>query len=130
LRTLVVYGVKYRRNKNGYENYREPMYLLTTDLTSDMEILIQYYLYRWEIEVTHRELKNDLGISQAQVTNEVSVERCPKTVGIANSVIKLAHVLLEKGGEREDSSYAAPPKWYTNRERISIAYMRRRLRWR
>lgn len=128
LRTIVVYGVKYRRNKNGYDNYREPMYLLTTDLSSDIEILIQYYLFRWEIEVTHRELKNDLGISQAQVTNEVSVERCPKTVGIANSIIKLAHVLLEKDGEREDSSYAAPPKWYAHRKRISIAYMRRRLR--
>jgi hypothetical protein len=128
LRTLVVYGVKYRRNKNGNENYREPMYLLTTDLSSDTENLIQYYLFRWEIEVTHRELKNDLGISQAQVTNEVSVKRCPQTVGIANSVIKLAHILLEKEGEREDSGYATPPKWYTQRKRISIAYMRRRLR--
>jgi DDE superfamily endonuclease len=126
LKAIIVHGVKYRRNKNGYENYREPMYLLTMDLGSHTKNLIQYYLYRWEIEVTHRELKNDLGISQAQVTNEISVGRCPKTIGIANSLIKLAHILLEKEGKNE--IYAMPPKWYKDRKRISLAYMRRRLR--
>jgi hypothetical protein len=128
LRTMVIYGVKYRKNRNGYNNYREPMYLLTTNLTTNVETLIQYYLFRTEIELTHRELKNDLGISQAQVWNERSVERCPQTVGIASSIIKLAHVLLEKECEDEVRGYATPPKWYEKRKRISIAYMRRRLR--
>jgi len=158
------------------------MYLLATDLTADVTVLIQYYLFRWEIEVTHRELKNDLGIGEAQVRNEQSVKKCPQTIGLANSIIILAHTLLEKGSEGEhscptipieyykdntasegrkispffnetsnysndnrdlridstnaswDSSvgiangYAMPPKWYKNRKRISLAYMRRRLR--
>jgi len=128
LRSIVIHGIKYRKNKNGYTNYREPMYLLTTDLIADVELIIQYYLFRWEIEVAHRELKTDLGISEAQVWNETSVEKCPQTICIANSVIKLAHVLLEKKYGSEDHNYAVPPKWYANRKRISVAYMRRRLR--
>src|SRR5436190_4266554 len=84
LRSIVIHGIKYRKNKNGYTNYREPMYLLTTDLTADVELIIQYYLFRWEIEVAHRELKTDLGISEAQVWNEISVEKCPQTICIAS----------------------------------------------
>ena len=122
---MVVYGVRYRRNRNGYTNYREPMYLLTTDLTLKTQTLIQYYLFRWEIEVAHRQLKNDLGISQAQVWNERSVERCPKLIALANSIIHLAEILLK---EEDDRSYQSKPKWDKGRHRISLEYLRRRLR--
>lgn len=125
LRNIVVYGVKYRRNKNGYTNYREPIYLLTTSYFLNTKTIIQYYLFRWEIEVTHRELKNNLGISQAQVVNEVSVKRCPQVVALANSIVHLAHILLE---EEDNSSYLPPPKWDKNRKRISLEYLRRRIR--
>lgn len=125
LRCLVVFGMKYRKNKNGNINYREPMYLLTTHLKLDAKTLIQLYLYRWEIEVTHRELKNDLGISQAQVWNELSVERCPKIIALANSIIHLAKMMLN---EDDDDNYLEPPKWYKKRKRISLEYLRRRLR--
>jgi hypothetical protein len=125
LKCIVLFGIRYRKNKNGYTNYREPLYLLTTALKVDVKKIIQWYLYRWEIEVTHRELKNDLGIGQAQVTNEVSVEKCPKLIALANSVIHLAKILLE---EEDDRAYLTPPKWYNNRKRISLEYLRRRLR--
>lgn len=125
LRNIVVYGVKYRRNKKGCTNYREPMYLLTTSQTLNTKTVIQYYLFRWEIEVSHRELKNNLGLSQAQVVNEVSVERCPKVVALANSIVHLAHILLD---EKDDSCYLPAPKWDKNRKRISLEYMRRRIR--
>lgn len=125
LRCITVHGVRYRRNKNGYLNYREPMYLLSTDLTSDVKKLIQFYFYRWEIEVNHREIKNDLGIGQPQVWNEKSVERCPKLIALSNSIIHLAQMSLRK---RDEMGYMAPPKWYKTRKRISLEYLRRRLR--
>lgn len=125
LRNIVAYGVKYRKNKNGYINYREPMYLLTTNFTLSTKTLIQLYFYRWEIEVTHRELKNNLGVSQAQVWNETSVERCPKVVALANSIIHLAYALLEEKGEE---NYLPAPKWDKKRTRISLEYLRKRLR--
>lgn len=125
LRNIVVYGVKYRRHKNRHTHYREPIYLLTTSHSLNTKKVIQYYIFRWEIEVTHRELKNNLGVSQAQVVNEVSVERCPKVVALANSVIHLAHILLE---EKDDSGYLPAPKWDKNRKRISLEYLRRRVR--
>lgn len=123
LKVFVVFGTKYRRNKNGYENYREPMYLLTTDLKTKSNTLIQLYIYRWEIEVVHRELKNDLGISQAQVTNEVSVERCPKVVALANAMAHLAAIQLEN-----TINYLPPPKWYKRKKRTSLEDIRRKLR--
>lgn len=125
LKAMVVYGVRYRRNRNGYTNYREPMYLLTTDLTLKTQTLIQYYLFRWEIEVAHRQLKNDLGISQAQVWNERSVERCPKLIALANSIIHLAEILLK---DEDDRAYQSKPNWDKGRHRISLEYLRRRLR--
>ena len=125
LRCITVHGVRYRRNRNGYVNYREPIYLLSTDLKTDVKKLIQFYFYRWEIEVNHREIKNDLGIGQPQVWNEKSVERCPKLIALANSIIHLAHLNLK---EKCDSAYLKPPKWYKFRKRISLEYMRRRLR--
>lgn len=125
LRCVIVHGVPYRKKKSGYTTYREPMYLLSTDLNSDVRTLVQFYFYRWEIEVIHRELKNDLGIGQPQVWNETSVERCPKLIALANSIIHLACFTL---GEKDDTAYLKAPKWYTTRTRISLEYLRRRLR--
>jgi hypothetical protein len=125
LRCLIIHGVRYRKNKNGYTNYRDPMYLLTTDLQTDVRTLIQFYFYRWEIEVTHREIKNNLGIGQPQVRNEVSVIRCPKLIVLANSIIHLAYYRLD---EADDKAYIKPPKWYKTRTRISLEYLCRRLR--
>jgi hypothetical protein len=125
LKVVIVSGMRYRKNKDGDRHYRQPIYLLTTDQTLPIETIIQFYLYRWEIEVSHRQLKNDLGMSQAQVWNETAVEKCPKTVVLAYSTIQLAYLLLK---EEDDSNFAQAPRWYRNRGRISLAYLRRRLR--
>jgi hypothetical protein len=42
--------------------YRDPAYLLTTDLHSSPKQLLQIYFGRWQIEVNHREEKDTLGI--------------------------------------------------------------------
>jgi hypothetical protein len=55
--------------------YDQPAYLITTDLITSAQSLIQSYLDRWEIEVLHRELKSQVGLGQAQVWSDKSVPR-------------------------------------------------------
>ena len=77
VRLLVVAPVGYRTSKNGRKYYRQPAYLLTTDLTTDALVLLQAYFDRWGIEVNHRDEKDILGVGQAQVWNENSVSKVP-----------------------------------------------------
>ena len=62
LRLLVVAPVGYRTSKNGRKYYRQPAYLLTTDLETPAAILLQDYFDRWGIEVNHRDEKEILGV--------------------------------------------------------------------
>jgi hypothetical protein len=46
-------------------SYRDPAYLLTTDLRGSLKQLLQIYFDRCQIEVNHREEKDTLGVGQA-----------------------------------------------------------------
>jgi hypothetical protein len=46
LRLLVVAPVGYRTSKHGRKYYRQPAYLLTTDLTTPAAVLLQDYFER------------------------------------------------------------------------------------
>ncbi|EQD69975.1 hypothetical protein B1A_06544 [mine drainage metagenome] len=58
--------------------YRDPAFLLTTDLVSPDKVLLQAYFDRWEIEVNHRDEKDLLGVDQAQVWSEEATWRVPQ----------------------------------------------------
>jgi hypothetical protein len=77
LRLLVVAPVPYDSGKGKRKYYREPAFLLTTDLHRSADLLLQSYFDRWQIEVNHREIKTTLGIGQAQLRNPHSVPRQP-----------------------------------------------------
>ena len=77
LRLLVVAPVGYRISKKGRKYYRQPAYLLTSDLSAPAEGLLQEYFDRWGIEVNHRDEKEILGVGEAQVWNEKSVSKVP-----------------------------------------------------
>jgi len=62
----------YRKRKSGRLYYRQPAYLLTTDLVSPAKSLLQIYFDRWQIEVNHREEQDTLGVGQAQLWNPTS----------------------------------------------------------
>jgi len=64
LRLLVVAPLPYRVSPHARLQYRQPAYLLTTDLASDAASLLQAYLDRWQIEVNHRDEKSLLGVGQ------------------------------------------------------------------
>ena len=77
LRLVVIAPVGYRPRKGSKLLYRQPAYMICTDPHLPLDQLIQYYLWRWDIEVNHRDEKQIIGVGQAQVWSERSVDRQP-----------------------------------------------------
>jgi len=117
LRLLVVARIPYQVPGRERKNYGDPAFLLTTDLISTPEELLQAYFDRWQIEVNHREEKDTLGVGQAQLRSAQSVPRQPAFVVAAYSALLLAG-LLAFGPERV-SAFQALPKWRKNAVRPS-----------
>ena len=117
LRLLVVAPTPYRKRKSGRLYYRQPAYLLTTDLKGHAHTLLQIYFDRWQIEVNHREEKDTLGVGQAQLWNYISVPKQPVLAVASYSALLLAS-LLAFGAER-GSAYAELPRWRRKARRPS-----------
>lgn len=109
LRLLVVEPVGYRTTKKGRKYYRQPAYLLTTDLTTPAEQLLQDYFDRWGIEVNHRDEKEILGVGEAQVWNKNSVCKVPVLLVAMYSWLLLAG--LKCYGPERTEVYAPLPQW-------------------
>ena len=117
VRLLVVAPVGYRTSKNGRQYYRQPAYLLTTDLKTDALVLLQAYFDRWGIEVNHRDEKDILGVGEAQVWNEKSVSKVPALLVAMYSWLLLAG--LKCYGPKRTQVYAPLPKWRREAKRPS-----------
>jgi hypothetical protein len=117
VRLLVLAPTPYRKRKSGKLYYRQPAYLLTTDLLDSAKALLQIYFDRWQIEVNHREEKDTLGVGQAQLWNPTAVPRQPVLVVAAYSALLLA-ALLALGATRTNA-YAPLPKWRRSAKRPS-----------
>jgi hypothetical protein len=115
LRLIVIAPTPYRKRKSSRLYYRQPAYLLTTDLHTPAKILIQIYLDRWQIEVNHREEKDTLGVGQAQLWNEKAVPRQPVLAVAAYSALLLAG--LKVFGAERTADYAPLPAWRSKRPR-------------
>ena len=117
LRLFVVAPTPYRKRKSGRLYYRQPAYLLCTDLVHDAKPLLQIYFDRWQIEVNHREEKDTLGVGQAQLWNCNAVPKQPPLAVAAYSALLLA-AIKTFGPERNDA-YAPLPLWRKNAKRPS-----------
>jgi hypothetical protein len=117
LRLLVVAPTPYRKRKSGRLYYRQPAYLLTTDLKGHAHTLLQFYFDRWQIEVNHREEKDTLGIGQAQLWNFFSVPKQPVLAVASYSALLLAS--LSAFGAERGSVYAPLPRWRRKARRPS-----------
>ncbi len=109
VRLIVIAPTPYRLRKKGQLYYREPAYLLTTDLKTDSQILIQKYFDRWQIEVNFREEKDTLGLGQAQVWSLDSVNRQPAFVVASYGALLLASVILYQ--DKRTNEFLELPKW-------------------
>jgi len=117
LRLLVIAPTPYRKSKSKKLYYRDPAYLLTSDLHGSLKQLLQIYFDRWQIEVNHREEKDTLGVGQAQLWNVTSVPKQPVLAVAAYSALLLAS--LQAFGAERGAAYAELPKWRRNARRPS-----------
>ena len=117
MRLIVVAPTGYRTTQNGRTYYRQPAYLLTSDLTTPAALLLQDYFDRWGIEVNHRDEKEILGVGEAQVWNEQSVCKVPALLVAMYSWLLLAG--LECHGPRRTEDYQPLPKWRRGAKRPS-----------
>jgi hypothetical protein len=107
VRLVVIRPLAYRPRKGGKLLYREPAYLLCTDPELPLDILLQSYLWRWEIEVNFRDEKHVMGVGEAQVRTKAAVENVPALICAAYSYLLLA------GMKSNCSSLDLPrPKWH------------------
>ena len=108
LQLLVIAPLAYRLRKGSKLLYRRPAFLICTDPTLDPRPIIETYFQRWDIEVNFRDEKTLLGVGQAQVRNEASVESAPAFAVAAYSMLLVA-------GQRafgcSTEGLLPPPKW-------------------
>lgn len=90
IRLVIVSPLGYRRSKQSRMLYRRPAYLICTDPELPLEQLLQYYIWRWEIEVNFRDEKSLLGLGQAQVRSQFAVETVPALIVAAYACLLLA----------------------------------------
>jgi len=117
LRLIVLKPIPYRISQNGRLYYRQPSYLLCDNIEAPVETLIQIYFDRWQIEVNFRDEKETLGIGQAQVWSDKSVEKQPAFMVAAYSMLLLAS--LKAYGAKRTKNYVQHPRWRKKEERPS-----------
>ena len=111
LRLIVIEPLACRLRKNSKILYRKPAYLICTDLSRPLRQIVQAYVWRWEIEVNHRDEKNILGVGQAQVCGPLATARVPAFLVASYAMALLAahHVIQNEG-----AGQALPkPSWQT-----------------
>ena len=77
VRIIVIAPLGYRLREGARLLYRQAAYLLCSDPEQPVERLLQYYLWRWGIEVNFREEKQLIGTGQAQVRGAASNQHQP-----------------------------------------------------
>ena len=108
-RLLIIAPLHYRRNKTSKMLYRDPAYLLCLQPDVPVNVVLQYYFFRWDIEVNNRDEKTLLGVGDAQVRSPHSVESNPQFAVFAYSELLLA--ALKAYGVERTKDYLPLPKW-------------------
>lgn len=117
LRLVVIAPTPYKLTKKGKTLYRQPAYLLLTDIEGSIQEYIQAYFDRWQIEVNHREEKDTLGVGEAQVRNENSVSRHPAFRVAVYSALLLASIISFKDSYTDE--FSVLQSWRKKKKRPS-----------
>jgi DDE superfamily endonuclease len=108
LQLIVIAPLAYRLRKGSKLLYRQPAFLICTDPTLDARPIIETYFQRWDIEVNFRDEKTLLGVGQAQVRNEVSVESAPALTVAAYGMLLVAG---QRAFGTSQEGLLPQPKW-------------------
>jgi len=109
LRLIVIAPVGYRLRAGARLLYRQPAFLICTDPNMPLQQVVQYYLWRWDIEVNHRDEKQFIGAGEAQVRSPLSVGRDPAFAVACYSTLLLAG--LHAYGPPGTQPRVPVPKW-------------------
>jgi hypothetical protein len=109
LRLVVVAPLGYRLTKQSRVLYRRPAFLICTDSDAPLQMILQSYLWRWDIEVNFRDEKTLLGVGQAQVRHEHSVNNVP-ALAVAAYAMLLTAATKAFGPTGQPNSLPSP-KW-------------------
>lgn len=115
---VVIKPLGYRLRNGSKLLYRQPAFLVCTDVILDLQLLVQSYIQRWEIECNHRDEKSLLGVGQGQVRNPLAVSRLPQFQVAAYSLLLLASLL--SSGFQRTTDYLPLPKWRRQAVRPSL----------
>lgn len=126
LRLVVIRPLRYRAH--GHTLYRQPAYLLVSDPTVPVAEALQAYFYRWEIEVDQKDEKDLLGVGQAQVWSDTSVDRQPAFHVAAYAALLVA--AIKAYGLNTISAAGRLPLWREHKppRRLSVAHLITNLR--
>jgi hypothetical protein len=109
VQVMVIRPLAYRPCKGARLLYRDPAYLICSDVQLPADRFLQAYLQRWEIEVNFRDEKTLLGVGEAQVRKEESTQSVPAFIVGAYAFLLLA------GNSAIGGTSALPrPKWQQN----------------
>ena len=128
LQLMVIAPVGYRPRKGSKLLYRQPAYLICTDPDLALEHFLQYYLWRWDVEVNHRDEKQIVGVGQAQVWSSQSADRQPVHAVASYAILLLA--AAQAFGVDAAHWMMPPPKWRTrgSKNRLSTQELVQQLR--
>jgi hypothetical protein len=115
---VVIKPLGYRLRIGSKLLYRQPAFLVCTDVNLDVQVLVQSYIQRWEIECNHRDEKSLLGVAEGQVRNPQAVSRLPQLQVAAYSLLLLASLLTS--GFQRTADYLPLPKWRRQGARPSL----------
>lgn len=109
LRLIILAPIPYKMSAHSRTDYRDPAFLLTTDLRTSVQKLVQHYVDRWQIEVNHRDEKHLLSVGSSQVRSQLSVPRHPTFTVASYSLLLLADLRCFGPGRTAD--FLTLPKW-------------------
>jgi DDE superfamily endonuclease len=110
LRLVIIAPLAYRPRKGARLLYRDPAFLICTDPELPVEQIVQYYVWRWDIEVNFREEKSLLGVGQAQVRNPQSCDSLPAFQVAAYSLLLLAAAITGYADQLPPAKWSARQK--------------------
>jgi hypothetical protein len=129
LRAMVIAPLGYRLSLRSRILYRQPAYLICTNPDLPVPELLQEFLWRWDIEVNHRDEKQNIGVGDAQVRSPQSVDRQPAFAVASYAILLLA--ANNAFGPEEIESMPPLPKWQQRsvRHRLSTQRLIQHLRY-
>lgn len=108
LQLVIIAPLAYRLRKGSKLLYRDPAYLICTDPLLEPRQIIEAYFQRWDIEVNFRDEKTLLGVGQAQVRAEASVESAPALTVAAYGMLLVS---AQRAFGNSDDGLLPQPKW-------------------